>query len=220
MLYNNLMSLKHEAAPHFLCLSVCRGLWFCFLRLCFELWVRARHVLPMTEKTSRLREMKSIAGTMVFTQLMFSHSVSGISPSLTVVAEAATSAKSVTREGRNGMPSTAYWTSTGLISFLAAGLCNFSSKYVVTSGWSVGTWVWYRSDGRGKMLMLATSGILEKRWMMEVNSCAYIHETGIMSYRWKTIGLSDSWRQQSRCCNPEELGEMRLNSTKQKDALM
>lgn len=94
----------------------------------------------------------------------FSHSsLPAISPSLTLVGGAATSVKSVTREGRNGVASTSCWTSTGLISFLAAGLRNFSCNYVVTSGWSVGTWVWYRSDGGGIMLTPATSGILKNK---------------------------------------------------------
>lgn len=99
MLRNNLMSLKDEAASHFF-ISVCWGLWFCFLRLCFELWVLARHVLPMTEKTSRLLELKSVAGlvsTRFHTALFLG------SPLVSLVAKAATSAKSVTRGGRNGV---------------------------------------------------------------------------------------------------------------------
>lgn len=72
----------------------------------------------------------------------------GISPSLTLVAVAAASVQSLTREGHDGVASPSCWTSTGLISFFWQQGCLIS---LVIMCWHQvdNMWVWYRSNGGG-----------------------------------------------------------------------
>lgn len=128
------MSLNNEAAPLF-SMSVCWGLWFCFKRLYFVLWVHARHVLPMTEKTSRL--LWIVAG-MDLTHFNTALLEDLPKPDCSLL-RAASFGIPVTRQGCYGVTSTSWWTSTGL--FFAAECRNILGIVIVMWWHQVGVLV-------------------------------------------------------------------------------